>query len=62
MKSKDIRELSVAEMDKKLREMRDELLNLNVRKGTSQVENTGRIRQLRRDIARFETIKGQKNA
>lgn len=60
MKSKEIRELSDEELDKKLREMRDELLGLNVRKGTSQVENTGRIRQLRRDIARFETIKAQK--
>ena len=60
MKSKEIRELSVEELAKKLREMREELLNLNVRKGTAQVENTARIRQLRRDIARFETIKAQK--
>lgn len=62
MKTKEIRELSVAELDKKLREMRDELLNLNIRKTVGQVENTGRIRVLRRDIARFETIKSQKNA
>lgn len=60
MKSKDIRELSVEELDKKLREMRDELLGLNIRKRTGQVENTSRIRILRRDIARFETIKSQK--
>ena len=58
MKSKEIRELSAEEVAKKLREMREELLNLNIRKGT--VENTGRIRELRRDIARFETIKTQK--
>lgn len=62
MKSKDVRELSVVEIDKKLRDMRDELLGLNLRKKTGQVENTGRIRVLRRDIARFETIKSQKNA
>ena len=60
MKSKEIRELSAEEMAKKLRDMREELLNLNIRKGTAQVENTGRIRQLRRDIARIETIKAQK--
>jgi large subunit ribosomal protein L29 len=60
MKAKEIRELSVEEIAKKIREMRDELLNLNIRKGTGQVENTSRIRQLRRDIARFETIKTQK--
>ena len=60
MKSKEIRELSAEEVAKKLSEMREELLNLNIRKGTGQVENTGRIRELRRDIARFETIKTQK--
>ena len=60
MKSKEIRELSAEEVAKKLREMREELFNLNIRKGTGQVENTGRIRELRRDIARFETIKTQK--
>lgn len=60
MKAKEIRELSVEEIAKKLRDMREELLNLNIRKATAQVENTGRIRQLRRDIARFETIKAQK--
>ncbi|MBE6413859.1 MAG: 50S ribosomal protein L29 [Verrucomicrobiaceae bacterium] len=60
MKAKEIRELSAEEIAKKLRDMREELLNLNIRKATAQVENTGRIRQLRRDIARFETIKAQK--
>ena len=60
MKIKEIRELSVEELSKKLREMREELLNLNIRKGTGQVENTARIRELRRNIARFETVKTQK--
>ena len=62
MKTKEIRELSAEEVAKKLREMREELLNLNIRKGTGQVENTGRIRELRRDIARLETVKAQKKA
>lgn len=60
MKAKEVREFSIEELDKKIREMRDELNQLNIRKGTGQVENTGRIRVLRRDIARFETIKLQK--
>lgn len=38
MKTKEIRELSAEELSKKLRDMREELLNLNVRKGTGQVE------------------------
>ncbi len=60
MKAKEIRELSVEEIDKKLRDMREELLNLNIRKSAGVVENTARIRQLRRDIVRCETIKRQK--
>lgn len=60
MKTKEIRELSPEEINKKLRDMREELLNLNIRKSTGAVENTARIRQLRRDIVRCETIKRQK--
>ncbi len=60
MKAKEIRELSVEEIEKRLRDMREELLNLNIRKGTGAVENTARIRQLRRDIVRCETIKREK--
>jgi len=62
MKAKEIRELSAEEIAKKLRDFREELVNLNIRKGTGQVENTSRIRELRRDIARLETIKTQKKA
>ena len=61
MKTKDIRELSPVEMDKKLRDFRNELLNLNIRKNAGQVENTGKIRIIRKDIARLETIKAQKS-
>lgn len=60
MKAKEIKELSVEEINKKLRDMREELLNLNIRKSTGVVENTARIRLLRRDIVRCETIKSQK--
>ena len=62
MKTKEIRELSAEEMNKKLRDLRDELLNLNIRKATGQVENPARFNQLRKDIARIETIKSQKKA
>jgi len=61
MKTKDIKELSMDEMNKKLRDFRNELLNLNIRKNAGQVENTGKIRILRKDIARLETIKAQKS-
>lgn len=60
MKAKDIRELSLEELNKKLRESREELVNLRVRKQVGQVENPSQLRTLRRDIARIETILKEK--
>ena len=62
MKAKDIRELSPEELNKKLRESRDELVNLRVRKQVGQVENPAQLRIIRRDIARIETVLKQKAA
>ena len=56
MKTKDIRELSPAEIEKKIRETREELVNLRLRKQTGQVEKPHLLRELRRDLARFHTI------
>lgn len=61
MKASEIREFSVNEIEKKLRDNRSELLNLRLRKQTGQVEKPHQIRALRRDIARLETILRQKN-
>ncbi len=55
MTAKEIRELSIAEIDTKLRETREQLLNLRLRKQTGQVEKTHELRTLRKDIARLET-------
>ena len=60
MKAKEIRELSPAEITTRLRETRDKLLQLRVRKHTGQVEKSHEIRALRKDIARLETIRTQK--
>ena len=62
MTSKEIRELSPAEIETKLRETREQLLQLRLRKQTGQVEKTHEIRILRKDIARFETVLNQKKA
>lgn len=51
-----IREMTPEELAKTLRSDREELLNLRLRKNTGQVENPARIRTLRREIARLETI------
>jgi len=62
MTSKEIRDLSPAEITTKLREKREQLLNLRLRRQTGQVEKTHEIRVLRKDIARLETIQNQKKA
>lgn len=60
MTSKEIRELSSEEIDTKLRDSRDQLLQLRLRKQTGQVEKTHELRTLRKDIARLETIRTEK--
>lgn len=60
MTSKEINELSSTEISTKLRETRDKLLQLRVRKHTGQVEKPHLIREYRKDIARLETILTQK--
>jgi large subunit ribosomal protein L29 len=62
MTSKEIRELSPGEITTKLREIREQLLQLKLRKQTGQVEKTHELRTLRKDIARLETIANQKKA
>lgn len=62
MNTKDIKELSVAEIEKKIRETREELLDLRLKKQTGQVEKTHRITAARKDIARMETIRNEKVA
>ena len=60
MTSKEIRDLAPAEITTKLRETREQLLQLRLRKHTGQVEKTHEIRSLRKDIARLETIQNEK--
>jgi len=61
MTSKEIRELSPTEITAKLRELRDQLLQLRLRKQTGQLEKTHELRALRRTIARLETILNEKS-
>ena len=61
MTSKEIRDLAPAEITTKLRETRDQLLQLRLRKNSGQVEKPHLLRTYRKDIARLETILKQKN-
>jgi large subunit ribosomal protein L29 len=56
MKASELRDLSVEELLAKAREMRGELFNARIKKTTGQLENTAKLRTLRRDIARAETL------
>lgn len=56
MKAKEIRELTVAEAQAKLRELRQELFNLRLQQQTARLERPSRIREVRRDMARVETV------
>jgi large subunit ribosomal protein L29 len=61
MTPKEIRDLSAVEITTKLRETRDSLLQLRLRRQTGQVEKTHEMRALRKDVARLETVLRQKN-
>jgi len=61
MTSKEIRDLAPTEITTKIRETRDALLQLRLRKHTGQVEKPHLLREYRKDIARLETILKQKN-
>ncbi|WP_308001890.1 50S ribosomal protein L29 [uncultured Parolsenella sp.] len=55
MKMTDIRELSNEELTKKLEDGRAELFNLRFQMATSQLDNTARVKTVKRDIARVQT-------
>ncbi|MGN0038084.1 MAG: 50S ribosomal protein L29 [Coriobacteriales bacterium] len=55
MKAAELRELSTADLNVKLEEARSELFNLRFQMATSQLENTARIKTVKKDIARILT-------
>ncbi len=60
MKASKLRELSVAELEQKLNEMMQKLLQLRFKNVSGQLKNPSDIRLLRRDIARMKTILAEK--
>ena len=55
MKPAEIRELSAEDLNAKLKEAREELFNLRFQMATSQLDNTARVRLVKKDIARIQT-------
>jgi len=60
MKAKELRALSAEELATKSADLRGELFGVKVKHATGQLENTARIRTLRKDIARVETVLREK--
>ncbi len=54
-KAKAIKELSAAELETRLRELKQEALNLRLQRATGVLENPARIRQVRRETAQILT-------
>jgi len=60
MKAKEIKDLSVTEIEKRLRDTREESLKLRLGRQAGQVTKTHEIRERRKTIARLETVLNQK--
>ena len=60
MKAKDIRALTTDQMLEKEKQYKEELFNLRFQHATGQLENTARLRQVRKNIARIKTILSEK--
>jgi len=60
MKAADLRIMTLDQLGDELTKLRKERFNLRFQRASGQLENTARVRQVRRDIARIETITRQK--
>jgi large subunit ribosomal protein L29 len=56
MKTKDIRDLTTAEIEVKIKSLKEELFNLRFQLATGQLENTARVSEVRKEIARMKTV------
>ena len=61
MKIKEVRNLNDEQLVEKMREFREELFNLRFRNSTGELENTARLREARRSLARAITIARERN-
>ncbi len=62
MKAEDARHMTVDQLNDELLKLKKERFNLRFQRATGQLENTARVRVVRRDIARIMTIARQKRA
>jgi large subunit ribosomal protein L29 len=60
VKVAEIQELGVEELEQRVSDTRRELFNLRFQNATGQLENTGQLKEVRRNIARLLTVLNQK--
>ena len=62
MKANDVRAMTPDQLEDELAKLKKEQFNLRFQKATGQLENTSRVRVVRRDIARIQTVLRDKRA
>ena len=62
MKAADVRAMTLDQIDDEVLKLKKEQFNLRFQRATGQLENTARVRVIRRDVARLKTIAAQKRA
>ena len=62
MEAKDIRDLTIDEIDAEIERAQEELFKLRFRAAYEQLENSSVLKELRRDIARMKTIRHEREA
>jgi large subunit ribosomal protein L29 len=62
MKPADIKTMTLDQIDDEVLKLKKEQFNLRFQRATGQLENTTRVREVRRDIARLKTVAQQKRA
>jgi len=60
MEAKELRQLSVADLNQKRAELGEEICHLKLKRATSRLENPMKLKQTKRDLARVETILREK--
>ena len=62
MKAEEFRHMTVDQLEDQLGKLKKEQFNLRFQRASGQLENTSRVREVRRDIARIKTVQTQKRS
>jgi large subunit ribosomal protein L29 len=60
MKPQDVRTMTPDQLDEHVAKLKKEQFNLRFQRATGQLENTARVREVRRDVARIKTVQTQR--